>query len=105
MFTVKGSLRCVAYLLLVLLDPICLRKTPVLSPWILCHAAQSRALCSAWNFERSCPTCSCVSNKTALGRTQRGQHEEDEDVKGRRKGTKRREKGGREERTKKINRG
>jgi hypothetical protein len=36
-----------------------------------------------------------VSNKMALGRTQRGEHEEDEDDKGRRRGEKRREKGGR----------
>jgi len=30
----------------------------------------------------------------AVGHTQQGEHEEDEDVKGRRRGTKRREKGG-----------
>jgi len=41
----------------------------------------------------------------ALRHKQQGEHEEDEDVKGRRRGTKRRENGEREKRAKKINRG
>jgi len=93
------------FLLLVSLDIICFRKTPVLSPWIVCHAAQSWALCWAWNFEGSCPTGLCVSDKMVLGRTQRGEHEEDEDEKGRRRGTKRGKKEDGKRRAKKKNRG